>query len=338
SVPSMSALTPYLSDHWREYVSQSGFRGPADTMLPAAGGAGSDPPAVVRDALDGPGTDLGILCCSYPVDALHNPDLAAELSRAVNDWQSDEWLALDPRLRASIVVPVRDPSLAAEEIDRVGDRPGFVQVALPACSPLPYGNRIYLPLLEAAARHDLAVALRPGGASGNPPTGAGWPSFRIEDHVGVAQVFQSQVLSLIVEGVFDRLPALRVVCVEGGFAWVPSLMWRMDKEWKGLRREVPWNSQVPSRYVRDRIRFTTTSMDAPPAPLHLLQIIDQMESEELLLFASHHPHEIGGEGEAMLDALPVPLRQAVLGGNAWRFYGLQSPAEEVHAGRQPSGG
>ena len=33
-VPSVEALVPFLSDHWREYVRQSAFRGPVDTAYP----------------------------------------------------------------------------------------------------------------------------------------------------------------------------------------------------------------------------------------------------------------------------------------------------------------
>ena len=59
----------------------------------------------------------------------------------------------------------------------------------------------------------------------------------------MAQVFQTQVLNLVVEGVFDRFPTCAMALIEGGWTWLPSLMWRIDKDWKGLRREVPWNTQ-----------------------------------------------------------------------------------------------
>jgi uncharacterized protein len=41
--------------------------------------------------------------------------------------------------------------------------------------------------------------------------------------------------SLVIEGVFERFPLLKVVMVESGFAWVPAFAWRLDKTWKALR-------------------------------------------------------------------------------------------------------
>ena len=70
------------------------------------------------------------------------------------------------------------------------------------------------------------------GFGGNPNTSSGWASFYIEDMVGHAQACQAQLTSMVIEGVFERLPRLRFVLIEGGFGWLPSLAWRLDRAWK----------------------------------------------------------------------------------------------------------
>jgi hypothetical protein len=336
TVPSVEALFPYLSEHWREYCTQSAFRGPADTIYPPGaptsarpdskpegGPPGSDLNLLRAQTLDALGAEYGILCCAYAADSIHNPDSAAAMASAVNDWQAAEWLAREPRLRASLVVPTMQPEMAAREIDRLGDHPGFVQVVMPVHSRILYGDRHFHPIYEAAARHDLVVGLHFGGAPGNPPTSTGWPSYYIEEYAGMSQIFQSQVMSLIVEGVFDRFDTLRVALIESGVAWLPAFMWRFDKEWKGLRREVPWNRIFPSEYIRRHMRLTLQPFDAPPTAAQLMQVIDQLGSDELLMFSTDYPHRHLGpeEGAVPLD-LPDDLARKILAENARSFYRL----------------
>ncbi|MBV9547901.1 MAG: amidohydrolase [Chloroflexi bacterium] len=327
AVPSIDALFPYLSDHWREYIRTSAFKGPVDTAYPPnapttiAPGAerGTSLDVIRRNVLDRLNVEIGILNCEYAVDSLHNPDTAAAVAAAVNDWHVHEWLEPEPRLRASMIVPTRVPDMGAAEIDRVGDHPGLVQVLLPVRSEAPYGNRRYLPIFEAAARHDLVVSLQFGGSPGNAPTGSGWPSYYIEEYVGMAQIFQTQILSMIIEGVFDRFPNLRVALIEGGWTWLPSLMWRIDKDWKGLRREVPWNTAVPSDYVRSRMKLSLQPIDGPGDERHLLQVMDQLGSDELLMWSSDYPH---WHDDDLPTGLSESARRKILSENARAFYRL----------------
>src|SRR5262249_30331318 len=151
-------LLPYLDAHWQEYVQRSGFRGPEDDAYPPGAGVGRRPGAadgtelehVRREVLDadGGGAELAILTCLYGAESIRNPDLAAATAAAVNDWQIAEWLEPEPRLRASVVVPIGQPSLAARELDRVGAHPGFVQVLLPVRSARPYGTREYASVFD----------------------------------------------------------------------------------------------------------------------------------------------------------------------------------------------
>ena len=93
--PSVQALFPYLADHWREYITQSAFKGPVDTAYPrnapttarpetrpsGGGSPGSDLSLVREQTLDAWGAEYGILTCTYAVDSIHNPDSAAAMAR-----------------------------------------------------------------------------------------------------------------------------------------------------------------------------------------------------------------------------------------------------------------
>ena len=133
----------------------------------------------------------------------------------------------------------------------------------------------------------------------------------------MATAFQSQLLSLIAEGAFDRFPTLRVGCSRPGFAWLPAFLWRFDKEWRGLRREVPWTTRLPSEYVRDHVRLTLQPVDGPADPEALLTVIDQLGSSELLMFSTDYPHGHYGEGARRCPpGCRTALRRAILSENA----------------------
>lgn len=336
SPPPAQGLLPFLPRFWREYVEQSSFKGPVeapfgtvarpmlvrDGLRPADSRVpGADLGLLREQALDAWGATYGILNCAYEVDSIHNPDAAAAMAAALNDWQAAEWLAHEPRLRASLVVPARWPELAAREVRRWAGRPGFVQVLLPARSESPYGNRRYHPLYAAAVEQGLTIGIHFGGEPGNPPSASGWFSYGIEEYVGMASVFQSQLISLVAEGAFAQFPGLRVALLEGGFTWLPSLMWRMDKEWKGLRREIPWVRQPPSELIRQHVRCSLQPLDAPPDSEHLRQVIAQIQCDELLMFSSAFPHAHFDTAEQALPAgLPPELERRIRFDNAHAFY------------------
>ncbi len=307
-VPTLSALYPYLPAHWVDYCEESAFVGPDADDYPEPMATSYHPDyrplfmdeaaretqgrvALVQEhVLDKWNVTTGILNPSYRVPSIQSMDLAESMATAINTWQAEEWLSKDARFKASLVVPSQHPVLAATEVKRWQGHPGFVQVALPVRSRMPYGNRNFDPMFAAIEEADLRVALSFGGAPGNPPSGVGWPNTYFEIYAGMAQVFQSQVMSMVYEGVFDRFPGIFVALLEGGFTWVPSLMWRMNKEWKGLRHNVPWVKELPSEYIRRHFRWSMLPLDASPDPDQNREILDQMGGEDLLLFATDFPH------------------------------------------------
>ena len=332
-VPDIEALLPYMEAHWQEYFRNSRFGGPPDNSYPPGAPtsrrpdltetAGTTLADLQEHALNPWGTEIGILNCTYEVESLHNPDMAAACAQAVNAWQAEQWLEADARLRGSIVVPSKVPAMAAQEIERWGAHPSFVQVFLPVRSSQPYGSRNYWPIFEAAAKHDLAVCLHYGGSPGNPSTPTGWPSWHIEEYAGMAQVFQSQLLNMIVEGLFSKFPDTRIVMAESGWTWLPAFFWRLDEEWKGLRFEIPWVKTYPSDLIRKHVRFTLQPLDAPHVEGQMSQVLEQLESDELLMFSTDYPHWHFDKPE---QAIPLGLsedqQQKIMYENAAAFYGF----------------
>ncbi len=337
AVPSMTALYPYLPERWREYHRQFGLRAYTGSSYPRA-----NPNAARTDAWPPsglpPGADLSFLqtqlldawdieygVCNplVPVQGPH-VEYTAALSRATNDWQVAEWLDPEPRLRGSIIVPYEDADLAATEIERMAKDSRFVQVLLLIRSHEPLGKRRFWKMYEAAERCGLPVGIHFGGAGGNAFTGAGWPSYYLEDHGGTSQVFQAQVASFVCEGVFERFPDLKIVLIEGGFAWLAPLMWRLDSAWAKLRSEVPEMRRAPSEQIRQHIWLTTQPMEEPHTPAHFNQLLEHLNMNDRLMFATDYPHwDFDAPDHAFPVRLAPDVERAVMAGNAHALYGFR---------------
>ena len=152
-----------------------------------------------------------------------------------------EWIEPEPRLRGTITVMAEDADGAVAEIERCAKMKGFAQVALVTRPIEPLGRKRYWRIYEAAAHHGLPLGLHNSGNNGHAVTAGGAPSFYFEEHQAVSMSLHAMVTSFIIEGVPEHLPELKIVVVEGGFAWAAPLAWRMD----GAVRPLPWRSSLP---------------------------------------------------------------------------------------------
>jgi uncharacterized protein len=331
-------LFPWLAERWRRHLAEYGAgrrlgmqNGPAypksqpnasrrDAYPPEGGRQGSSLSFMQAQHLDPNNVVLGILNPLNGGQGVLNADLSAALCRAVNEWQVAEWTGKDGRLKASVVVPYEDAQASATEIRHWAAHKDFVQVLLLSRTAEPLGNRRYWPIYEAAAEAGMPVAVHAFGYSGNPITSGGWPSFYIEEMTGHAQSCQAALASMVIEGIFERYPALRVILVEAGFAWAPPLAWRLDKSWKTLKSETPHLTLAPSEYMRRQVWWTTQPMEEPEPREHLLDTIGWMGWDKLL-FATDYPH---WDFDDPAYALPLRITEKQRGrfflGNAQNVY------------------
>ena len=334
-------LKPYLARRWQEHLAVYGAavrhawqRGAAypkaqpaaarrDAWPEGGGMPGSDLATMQRQHLDPNNVQLGILNpITLAGQGTLNQDLSAALATATNDWQVDTWTSLEKRLKASVVVPYEDGAAAAREIERRAGDPAFAQVILLSRTAEPVGQRRYLPIFEAAAAAGLPVGIHAFGYSGHAVTGTGWPSYYVEEMFGHAPSCQAQLTSLVVEGVFERLPNLKVVLIEAGCAWLPSLAWRLDQHWRKLRSEVPHLRRAPSEYIKEQVWITTQPIEEPEPREHLIETLGWIGWDRIL-FSSDYPHwDFDDPATALPRGLPDDVKQGLLIDNARRVYGV----------------
>jgi len=294
-----------------------------DAWPPSGDPPASDLPFMRQQLLDRYGVEYGVLTPMLGAGEQLDVERGAALASAINDWQAAEWLDPEPRLRASINVAYEDGELAAREIHRMAGDPRFVQVLMLIRTAEPLGRRKYWPIYEAAVEHGLPVGVHFGGWSRGPNTGVGYGSYYIEDTVGMAAAFADQVTSLVCEGVFERLPELRVVLIEGGIAWLAPLMWRLDRAWSLLRAEAPRVTRLPSEVIREHVWVTTQPIDEPPRPQDFAVLLEQLGMSEHVLFATDYPHwDFDAPDRALPPSVARELRDAILRDNAHALYRL----------------
>ncbi|CAH1191443.1 hypothetical protein PAECIP111891_00005 [Paenibacillus allorhizoplanae] len=333
-------LLPYLPKAWHSYWLSAGpgygggWHSPVGVMrkdaVPDGGGIpGSDPQHMLKHHFNKYGIDYGILTGSgiLGISLNPNPDYGNVLASAYNDWLVETWLKASPVYKGSILINHADPIEAAKEIDRMAKHPDMIQVIMCSGSRMLFGQRFFHPIYEAAERNGLPVAVHPGtegrGIAGA-PTPSGYPTSYLEWHNILPINYMSHVNSLVCEGVFEKFPKLKFVAIEGGLAWLPHLMWRMDKNFKGLRDLVPWLKRLPSEYIKEHIRLTTQPIEEPSKPEHINQILDMLGADNMVMFSSDYPHWDFDNPKMALQPIRKDLRQRILVDNALELYGHET--------------
>jgi predicted TIM-barrel fold metal-dependent hydrolase len=332
---SIDALAPYLSkrEMERAYLPSGGGRSTnprgvmrKDVITPGGKPAGSVPETMIEGHLDRYGIDLALLNPGVlSLGGIPFTDLAVSLARATNDWTAAEWLPVDERFIASIIVAPQDPAAAAAEIRRQAENPRMVQVSMTS-APCLMGDRFMHPIYEAADEFNLPVNLHVGGATkgvslGDYPVGQGASFF--ETHIGMCIPAIYHVISMVAEGVFVKFANTRLVLNEFGLAWLPFVMWRLDMEYRASRIDIPWLTEMPSDHLRKHLRFSTQPLETPEDPQKMISLLDLVDAEEMLLFASDYPHWDFDSPELALKGFPADWKRKITCDNAFDVYHLE---------------
>ncbi|GAC1592582.1 MAG: amidohydrolase family protein [Acidimicrobiales bacterium] len=235
----------------------------------------------------------------------HSGDLemAYGTARAHNRGMT-EFCSVDPRLLASLYVPLADFALAAETAQEAISMGAAALLIASGCPAGHSPSHIDLdPVWASASEAGIPIVFHVGGTGPlldpsyfsnglpvPPDFHGGDENFRSVDYMAIPYPPMQTLATMIFDGVLERFPDLRIGVIEQGAIWVPSWMRQLEAAFDAFARHedrLQALSMRPSDYVRRQIRFT-------PYPTEDVGWIISQAGPEVCLFSSDYPHVEGG--------------------------------------------
>ena len=293
-----------------------------------------DAQARLRD-MDAMGVDQALLMPTlfaeyFPI--VENPDVAAVLARAYNDWVRDFAAAAPDRLFPAAVLPMQAPSLAIREVERIAElglkaafiRPSFFHEKLP-------NHRDYDGLWAALERTGVAACIHPSPGFTNPEWTSEGPFIeRVAANLRVGHPLSEAIAPGMDNGIFlsalcffghmETYPKLKLGYLHSGCYWAPLAL-EKSETYLWLSPQMKPVSLEPAEVFYNRPSLV--SFDAWESSV--TRLVDLYES--IASWGSRYPHHDAADAWEAIENLqnagvPGDVVRRYMGGNAADFFGI----------------
>jgi predicted TIM-barrel fold metal-dependent hydrolase len=268
--------------------------------------------------MDEAGIDVQVLSHGAPSAQKLPIEIAAKVTREVNDRLAAVCAAKPDRFAAFAALPTADPKAAADELERTVTKHGFKGAMIHGLANGVFlDDKRFWPIFERAEKLDVPIYLHPG-----------LPDARVMDayYNDYAQDFPMVVraawgytvetatlgIRMVLSGVFDKHPGLKIILGHLGET-LPFLVWRVDH---ALAR--PGAKQISFRDIFcNNFWITTSGNFSDPA---LLCCVMEMGVDRIM-FAVDYPFVLNPPATRWMETVPLSNtdKAKILSGNAKRL-------------------
>jgi len=263
---------------------------------------------------------VGMVICLHP-------DIAYRKAcfEAYNRWLVEFCATAPKRLLGIGMAAIPSPEEGVKELEAIKAQ-GFKGVMLcgdPAFED--YDHPSYDPVWEASIALDLPINFHI--LTGKESYGMEVRGPKVIQQIVTVRGNQNIIMMMVLGGVFDRHPDLRVVMVENDAGWLPHFCFRLDHAWERHRWSLEIGSiqRKPSEYVNENVWVTFQD------DWSVRHVIDAVNLERVM-WATDFPH---GDGtyphsqeiaDDVTEGMTPEQRHAVVYANAAALYGVQDGA------------
>jgi predicted TIM-barrel fold metal-dependent hydrolase len=281
--------------------------------------------------MDANGVDMHVLSLTSPGVQQFDADTATALAADANDQLAAMVKRHPTRFAGLASFAPQDPARAAKEIDRAINKLGLHGLIVNSHTNSEYlDNHKFWPIFEAAVACNAAVYIHPR----NPPAVVA-EFLKAEVNLwnaiwGFQQETGLHAMRLIVSGIFDEFPKLKIVLGHMGEA-LPYWRYRMDFMYKvasgiyntsGTGR--PPLKRAPSEYLQNNFLITTSGMNDHA----VLKYCDEVLGPDNIMYAIDYPWQGTEEAVRFINSAPLPPAhmEKITHGNAERAFHIKAAA------------
>ncbi len=289
---------------------------------------GWDPAQRLPDMeLDGVEAEVLYTTLGFRLFWLKDAALQRACFRVYNDWLAAYCSYAPRRLKGLALISLYDPKEGAQELERCA-RLGL-KGAMIWCSPpadQPYSSELYDPFWAAAQDLDMPVSLHAITGMERIPWEYGAEKRAMRATVTPHEIEKSFSI-LILSGVLERFPRLKIVSAENNCGWLPYYLQRMDRGFARFGPSgtvTPWPTKLtlkPSEYFRRQMYCTFIDDSFGVASRHWIGVDNVMWSSDYPHTASTWPHSRDIIARDFKDVSEVEKRKIVRE-NAAQLYGF----------------
>jgi predicted TIM-barrel fold metal-dependent hydrolase len=231
---------------------------------------------------------IGLWC-----SLIEDPQLIRDAARAENEWLVSEVQAKAPdRLVPAALMPMLEVTDAVAELRHAADI-GLHLVSLPTGHPpgtKDYNDDSWEPLWAAAEEAGMVIGFHIGTDGGDQSAVFRGPGGAVLNYVHTTYGGQYIAMKLVLSGVFERHPGLRVLISEGGATWVPQVGDRMNEGYRQHYMFVrPQLQRLPKEYLYENVYASFQHDETAPAAMAAMGYRNVM-------WGSDYPHAEGTFG------------------------------------------
>lgn len=258
--------------------------------------------------MDETGIDMQVLSLSFPgIEAFDASDATA-VAKTVNDELSEAVKRYPERFAGFATIAPQNPQAAADELERAVNKLGFKRLLINSNIRGEYlDDKKYWVILERAEALDVPIYIHPRQPSADmlKPYLA-YPGLA-NAMLGFAAETSLHAMRMILSGVFDKYPGLKIILGHMGEA-IPFWLWRLDSRLLEEKESDPATAMFykdlkknPSQYFKDNFYVTTSGMHWEPSLKFVLSVL----GADKILFAADYPYESSKDAVQFIESAAI---------------------------------